>query len=82
MGRSGIKFDPETVDLYLGNGKTLVPLLEQGRPIEHDNNYLKRLLKPSDIKVHIKMNNGEAEATGWGADITTDYVLFNSVYTT
>ena len=82
MGRSGVTFDPEAVDLYLGNGKTLVPLLEKGTPIEHDHNYLKRLLKPSDIKVHIKMNQGDGEAIGWGADLTTDYVMFNSVYTT
>ena len=82
MGRSGVQFDPEKVDLYLGNGKTLVPLLEQGTPIEHETNYLKRLLKPSDIKVHIKMNQGDAKAVGWGADLTTDYVMFNSVYTT
>ncbi len=82
MGRSGVPFDPEAVELYLGNGKTLVPLLEKGTPVEHDIGYLKRLLKPSDIKVHIKLNDGDEEATGWGADLTTDYVMFNSVYTT
>ncbi len=25
---------------------------------------------------------GKAESKGWGTDLTTDYVLFNSVYTT
>jgi glutamate N-acetyltransferase/amino-acid N-acetyltransferase len=82
MGRSGVEFNPEVVDLYLGNDKTLVPLLEQGIPVAHEFSYLKRLLKPSDIKVHIDLNDGEAEAVGWGADLTTDYVMFNSVYST
>ena len=82
MGRSGVAFDPEKVDLYLGNDKKLIELLKQGTPVEKDVLVLKRILKQSDIRVHIKLNNGKAEATGWGTDLTTDYVMFNSVYTT
>jgi glutamate N-acetyltransferase / amino-acid N-acetyltransferase len=82
MGRSGVPFDPDKVDLYLGNEGQMVQLLKEGTPVENDVYVLKRILKKSDIKVHIKLNNGDAEATGWGTDLTTDYVMFNSVYTT
>ena len=82
MGRSGVQFKPEKVDLHLGNENNMVQLLEKGTPVEHEVNFLKRLLKPSNLKVHIAINNGNESATGWGADLTTDYVMFNSVYTT
>ncbi len=82
MGRSGVPFDPDKVDLHLGNDRQLAHLLDKGTPVVQDVNYLKRLLKPSDLQLEINLNLGEAKATGWGTDLTTDYVMFNSVYTT
>ena len=82
MGRSGVPFDPDIVDLHLGNDRQMAHLLEHGTPKEHDVNYLKRILKPSDLRLEIDLNIGNAQAVGWGADLTTDYVMFNSVYTT
>jgi glutamate N-acetyltransferase / amino-acid N-acetyltransferase len=43
---------------------------------------MKKLLRESHIRIHLEVNTGEQEAMGWGSDLTTDYVLFNSVYTT
>ncbi|MCH8496618.1 MAG: bifunctional ornithine acetyltransferase/N-acetylglutamate synthase, partial [Balneolales bacterium] len=60
----------------------VIPVLEKGRPVEYDRNYMKKLLRESHIHVLLDLNEGEAEATAWGTDLTTDYVLFNSVYTT
>lgn len=82
MGRANVPFDPDQVDLFLGNDNQMVQLLEHGTPMPQDVNYLKRILKKSDLKIEIRLNNGEAEAIGWGTDLTTDYVMFNSVYTT
>jgi glutamate N-acetyltransferase/amino-acid N-acetyltransferase len=82
MGRSGVIFNPDKVDLFLGNESQMAQLLDQGTPVEQDVNYLKRLLKKSDLKIEICLNTGEEEAMGWGTDLTTDYVMFNSVYTT
>ncbi|WP_258105330.1 bifunctional glutamate N-acetyltransferase/amino-acid acetyltransferase ArgJ [Marinoscillum sp. MHG1-6] len=82
MGRAGVKFNPDKVDLYLGTGKNMVKLLDQGTPVEQEVYVMKRILKSADINVHIKLNNGKEEAVGWGTDLTTDYVMFNSVYTT
>ena len=53
-----------------------------GGPVAFDRNQVKRLLRESHLRVHLNMNEGEAESTGWGTDLTTDYVMFNSVYTT
>lgn len=81
-GNANVPFDYHKVDLYLGDDNNLVQVLERGRPLEIDRNYLKRLLRESHIRIRLDLNNGTAESAGWGTDLTTDYVMFNSVYTT
>ncbi|MEP2611102.1 MAG: bifunctional glutamate N-acetyltransferase/amino-acid acetyltransferase ArgJ [Cyclobacteriaceae bacterium] len=82
MGRAGVMFDPQKVDLFLGNESKVEQMLQKGTPVEQDMNYMKRLLRKSDLRIEIHLNNGKEEAKGWGTDLTTDYVMFNSVYTT
>lgn len=81
-GNAGVPFNYQDVDLYIGEEKNLVKVLEDGKPLEFDRNYMKKILRESHVFIHLDMKNGDAEATGWGADLTTDYVVFNSVYTT
>lgn len=81
-GNAGVPFDYTSTDLYLGDEQKQIKVLEQGSPLEYDRNYMKKLLRESHIIVKMDLCSGEAEATAWGADLTTDYVLFNSVYTT
>lgn len=81
-GNAGVPFDYRTVDLYLGDDHSQVLVLEKGIPQEYNRNYMKKLLRAADITIRLDLNNGTAKAKGWGADLSTDYVLFNSVYTT
>ena len=41
-----------------------------------------RELEPSSIGVELKLGLGEAEATGWGCDLSRDYVRINANYRT
>ncbi len=81
-GNAGVPFDYRTVDLYLGDDDSQVLVLEKGIPQEYNRNYMKKLLRAADITIRLDLNDGTAKAKGWGADLSTDYVLFNSVYTT
>ncbi|MCB2205073.1 bifunctional glutamate N-acetyltransferase/amino-acid acetyltransferase ArgJ [bacterium] len=81
-GNAGVPFDHSKVDLALGSEEIQVSVLEAGRPAEFDRNNIKRLLRESHIVVDMNCNDGDAEAVGWGTDLTTDYIIFNSVYTT
>lgn len=81
-GNAGVPFDFEKTDLYLGSDKEIIKVLEKGVPQEIDRNNMKRILRHSQIKIVIDLNNGKKKAVGWGSDLTTDYVMFNSVYTT
>ncbi|MCB0569060.1 MAG: bifunctional glutamate N-acetyltransferase/amino-acid acetyltransferase ArgJ [Phaeodactylibacter sp.] len=81
-GNAGVPFDYTHVDLYLGTEEEQVQVLKKGSPTGFDRNSVKRLLRESHLLVHLDMNEGDAESVGWGTDLTTDYVMFNSVYTT
>ncbi|WP_158857269.1 bifunctional glutamate N-acetyltransferase/amino-acid acetyltransferase ArgJ [Lunatibacter salilacus] len=81
-GNAGITFNYKKANLYLGDNENLVLVLKKGTPTDFDKNFMKKLLRESNIRVHLEVNTGKAEAVGWGSDLTTDYVMFNSVYTT
>ena len=81
-GNASVPFDYQQVDLYLGDEKKQILVLEKGSPQDYDRNYMKKLLRESHIHIKLDLNNGKAAARGWGSDLTTDYLLFNSVYTT
>ena len=81
-GNAGLPFDYEKIDLYIGSDQKTVKVLEQGVPLEYNPNYIKKLLRESHLKIVLDLHNGKAKSKGWGTDLTTDYVLFNSVYTT
>ncbi|MDO9595629.1 MAG: bifunctional glutamate N-acetyltransferase/amino-acid acetyltransferase ArgJ [Lutibacter sp.] len=81
-GNAGLPFNYEEIDLYIGSDKKTIKVLEQGTPLEFDTNYIKKLLRESHLKIVLDLHNGKAKAKGWGTDLTTDYVMFNSVYTT
>lgn len=81
-GNAGVEFKYEQADLYLGTENSMIKVLENGQPQEFDKAYVKKLLRESQVYIKLDLKDGKFEATGWGADLTTDYVLFNSVYTT
>jgi glutamate N-acetyltransferase/amino-acid N-acetyltransferase len=81
-GNAGVPFDYTGVDLYLGDESSQVKVLEKGVPQDYDRNYMKKLLRAAHLVIKLDMNKGSARAKGWGADLSTDYVVFNSVYTT
>ncbi len=41
-----------------------------------------RELEPSSVAVELKLGIGEAQATGWGCDLSRDYVRINASYRT
>jgi len=81
-GNAGLPFDYLKIDLFMGSEEKIIPVLEKGVPTDFDRNFMKLLLRESHIKIKLNLHNGRASAQGWGTDLTTDYVLFNSVYTT
>ncbi len=81
-GNAGVPFNYKKVNLFIGDQKHLVQVLDRGNPLVFDKAYMKKLLRESHVQILLELNSGEEEGIGWGSDLTTDYVMFNSVYTT
>lgn len=81
-GNAGVDFNYKKADLYIGSNDNQVKVLEKGNPVDFNRNAMKQTLRQSHLKINLRLNTGKAKACAWGSDLTTDYVLFNSVYTT
>ncbi len=86
-GNSGVKFNLNNVDLYMGNSQ----ILKNGKLTKYDpqkvTNYIKsrmqgRYLVDDIVKIMINLNSGESKGTAWGCDLSKKYVEINSEYTT
>ncbi|HEY0827688.1 MAG TPA: bifunctional glutamate N-acetyltransferase/amino-acid acetyltransferase ArgJ [Bacilli bacterium] len=78
VGRAGQPVDPDTVDILMGD----IRVLEQSRPIKFDEDQALEYLKGELIQFHIFLNMGSGKATGWGCDLTYEYVRINAAYRT
>jgi glutamate N-acetyltransferase/amino-acid N-acetyltransferase len=86
-GNSGVKFNLDDVDLYIGNAH----ILEKGKLNKYDpqkvTDYIKsrmkgRYLVDDIVKIMLNLNSGESKGTAWGCDLSKKYVEINSEYTT
>jgi len=82
-GRAGVSFDPDKVDLYIGSDPNKgVQILKKGQPLDKARDALKSVMKSSTISIQINLNDGDGKATGWGSDLSYEYVRINAEYTT
>ncbi|MNY46277.1 Arginine biosynthesis bifunctional protein ArgJ [compost metagenome] len=78
VGYSGQPVNVNTVDIRLGD----IAVLEQSRPVKFDEEAALAYLKTDTIQIHVNLHMGEGKATGWGCDLTYDYVRINAAYRT
>jgi glutamate N-acetyltransferase / amino-acid N-acetyltransferase len=78
VGYSGVLIDPNLVSVSIGPYQ----VVEKGLPsfmIEED---VKKYLEQENIYIYVDLNQGEAEATAWGCDLSYDYIKINASYRT
>lgn len=80
MGASGADFDPNKVSVVFESTKGSIKLYENGHPISFDEDFALEILKEKEIKIVIQMSEGNFEITGWGCDLSYDYVKINAEY--
>ncbi len=78
LGRSGAAAEEARIDLFV-NG---VCIMEAGKPIPFHRDAVVALMKQPEVAFRLQLNLGEGEATAWGCDLTEEYVIINSAYTT
>ncbi|HHW42513.1 MAG TPA: bifunctional glutamate N-acetyltransferase/amino-acid acetyltransferase ArgJ [Desulfotomaculum sp.] len=77
-GYSGAQFDPERVDIFLGD----VPVAKNGAALPFDEEAAGQVLAGDEVKVLIDLHAGGHEATAWGCDLTEEYININAHYRT
>ena len=78
LGRSKAAADESKVDLFI-NG---VCIMEQGKPIPFHRDAVVALMRGQEVTFRLDLHLGEGQATAWGCDLTEQYVIINSAYTT
>jgi glutamate N-acetyltransferase/amino-acid N-acetyltransferase len=82
-GRSGIHFNPEKINLYMGiDLNKMTQVLQDGQPIVDIRDKLRKTMQSSTIIILLDLNEGDSEAVGWGSDFSYEYVRINAEYTT
>jgi glutamate N-acetyltransferase/amino-acid N-acetyltransferase len=82
IGNSGCEFDPDRTQLVMAGPDGSEVAIYDGAPLAYDRAAAKACLAPREVSVRVDLRMGAGEATGWGSDLTEDYVRLNSLYTT
>ncbi len=78
LGRCGAETVESKIDLYI-NG---VCIMESGRPVPFHRDAVVALMRGDEVTFGVNLNLSEGQATAWGCDLTEEYVVINSAYTT
>ncbi len=78
LGRSGAEATEEKVDLFV-NG---VCIMEAGTPIPFHRDAVVALMSGEHVDFRVSLNLADGAATAYGCDLTEEYVIINSAYTT
>ena len=81
-GRSGVEIEPDKIDIQLGSSKKMMKVAENGSGVNFEKKRLKLMLKSSQLRVLVDLNQGEHDATAWGCDFSYEYVRINAEYHT
>jgi glutamate N-acetyltransferase/amino-acid N-acetyltransferase len=77
VGRSGAEVKESALDVSIGD----VPVLKSGTPQNREPEAAE-VLRGQEVTITVNLNLGDASATAWGCDLTEEYVVINSQYTT
>jgi glutamate N-acetyltransferase/amino-acid N-acetyltransferase len=78
MGYSGEAFDPDGVELWFGP----IKVFSGGEPVPHEEDEANATLAAGEVKITIRLSEGDASATAWGCDLSYEYVRINGSYRT
>ncbi|EHQ87503.1 bifunctional glutamate N-acetyltransferase/amino-acid acetyltransferase ArgJ [Desulfosporosinus youngiae] len=77
-GYSGAEFNPDKVDVFLGE----LMVAQAGRGVMFSEERAKEILGFKEVHILLNLHDGEENATAWGCDLTHEYVTINGSYRT
>jgi glutamate N-acetyltransferase/amino-acid N-acetyltransferase len=76
MGYSGEAFDPDGVELWFGS----IKVFSGGEPVPHEEAEANATLGAGEVKITVRLSEGNDSATAWGCDLSYEYVRINGSY--
>ena len=80
LGYSGVKFDPENIELFFEGKNGRMQIYKDGAAVDYSEEEATKILSEPEVRVLVDMKMGEAQAAAWGCDLTYDYVKINADY--
>ena len=78
VGKTGIDLEESKIDLYI-NG---IQIASEGKGIAYNVQSVITALGKKEVLIKVSLNIGNGYGQAWGSDLTEEYVIFNSAYTT
>jgi len=78
VGKSGIELDESKIDCYIND----IQIVAEGKAISYNVQSVVSALGGDEVRLRISLNVGDGYGQAWGCDLTEEYVVFNSAYTT
>lgn len=80
LGYSGVKFDPDKVDLFFESKSGRIQTYKDGAALNFNEEEASKILAEPEVTILVDMKAGTETATAWGCDLTYDYVKINADY--
>ena len=77
-GYSGAELDVSKVSFFIND----VAIMEAGVPIPFHRESVIAIMSREEVALSVSLGLGAYAATAWGCELTEEYVVFNSAYTT
>ncbi|MGI2335595.1 MAG: bifunctional glutamate N-acetyltransferase/amino-acid acetyltransferase ArgJ [Dehalogenimonas sp.] len=77
-GRSGVDLEVERINLKIGN----IVVLNQGQPVDFDEALAAALMSGPEVSLCLDLGLGTRTLTGWGCDMSAEYISINADYKT
>ena len=82
MGYTGAEIDVTKADVSFASPAGRVEVCQNGAGIPFSEERAKQVLLEEEIKIDVRLHDGEAHAEAFGCDLTYDYVKINGDYRT
>ena len=78
VGKTGISLVESEIDIFV-NG---IQIVAEGKAIAYNTQSVIAALDHPEVELRVDLNCGDGFGEAWGCDLTEEYVVFNSAYTT
>ena len=79
IGQSEVDFDEKKLQIVFISKAGKICVFD-GKPVVFDEEEAVKIITEEEINIFVSLGAGESTATGWGCDLTYDYVKINASY--